>query len=165
MRNSRQLRMVRKLDAALAQRRAQRRARAEEIQRLIKSLPTNPDGTFMLPRNEAESAAHTRLMIAQAGLPLVDSLRDLTREQTHQYMKFHDIDPERDYLEYPCWSWEVPEGASTECRRLLGQRNRGEITPQEHRRRVREACGLPPEEPAASEDGGGRGNAEQAKNG
>ncbi len=72
MRNSRQLRMVRKLDAALAQRMAQRRARAEEIQRLIKSLPTNPDGTFMLPRNEAESAAHTRLMIAQAGLPLVD---------------------------------------------------------------------------------------------
>ncbi len=94
-------------------------------------------------------------MIAQAGLPLVDSLRDLTREQLHQYQKFHNIDPPRDFMELPCWSWELPEGGMMECYHLLGKRNRGEITPEEHRRRVREACGLPPEEPSSSGDSAG----------
>ena len=100
------------------------------------------------------------MRIVQAGLPPVESLDDLTREQLHHYMKFHNIDPSRDYLEFPCWSWEVSEGAWTECRHLLGMRNRGEITSEEHRRRVREACGLPPEEPAASGDCAGSGRAE-----
>ncbi len=58
MRNSRQLRMVRKLDAALARRMARGRARAEEIERLAASLPRNADGSFKLPQNDAESAAH-----------------------------------------------------------------------------------------------------------
>jgi hypothetical protein len=146
MRNSRQLRMVQRLRAAVAR----RKARRDQTERLVASLPKNSDGSFPPPRTEAEAGDQIRVRIVQAGLPPVDSLDDLTREQLHHYCAFHNIDPPRDFMELPCWSWELPEGAMMECYHLLGKRNRGEITPQEHRRRVREACGLPPEEPSPS---------------
>lgn len=146
MRNSRQLRMVKRLGAAVAR----RKARREEILRRAASLPRNADGSFAFTPGEAAAGDRIRARIVLAGLPPVDSLNDLTREQLHHYQKFHNIDPPRDYLEFPCWSWEVPEGGAEECRRLLFKRNRGEITPEEHRRRVREACGLPPEESSSS---------------
>jgi hypothetical protein len=126
--------MLKRLDVAVAK----RRARRDQIQRLAAKLP------------ELDAGDRIRVMIAQAGLPPVDGLHQLTQEQLHHYCKFHNIDPPRDFMELPCWSWELPEGGMMECYRLLGKRNRGEITPEEHRRRVREACGLPPEEPSSS---------------
>jgi hypothetical protein len=144
MRNSRQLRRVKKLDAAIMTGNAER----ERILRMADKM------------DELEAGDRIRIMIVQAGLPPVESLHQLTEKQLRHYQMFHNLDAPRDFMELPCWSWELPEGGMMECYRLLGKRNRGEITPAEHRRLVREACGLPPEEASSSGDVAGGGSVE-----
>ena len=122
-----------------------------EIARLIAALPKDADGNLLEPRSDAEASMHMRLWILQAGLPPADSYADLSLEDCHRVMEFHNYDPEGQSLELPVFSWRMDPENRRECYVLHGRRNRGEITPEEYRRRVRELAGLPPEEAEPSE--------------
>jgi hypothetical protein len=117
-----------------------------EIARLFERLPKDADGNVLRPRNDAEFRMLTRLKIMMAGLPPADSYDELSRDDLHRVLEYHNDDAEGEILGLPVFSWRMVPENLRECHRLEGCRNRGEITPEEYRRRVRELAGLPSEE-------------------
>jgi hypothetical protein len=101
-----------------------------------------------IPANisNAQYRAACRRIMRQVGLPPVGRFCELTYDEQQKYWRHKGYDPERDRYELPCHSWEISPISGRRYVFWHSQVQRGEMTREEHRRRVLEIAGLPREE-------------------
>jgi hypothetical protein len=101
-------------------------------------------------RKAAEEAAaereRFRELAVAAGVRSVDRFNDLTSGEQDEYLRFYDIDWERDNHEMPCSSWLIKdrhgEYAMWPVWYWHCELKRGAMTREEYNRRVLEHAGL-----------------------